>query len=242
MRGRRGSDWLAPGLLLALCVVPSVAGVVRLAELAGSGPVSDANRRFFASPLPVILHVLAVVPFGVLGALQFAPSIRRRWPAWHRRAGRALATLGAVAAFTGLWMAHFYPMPAWDGRVVYVLRLVFGSAMLFSIGAGADAARRRDFVAHGEWMRRGYAIGMGAGTQVLTHLPWFLLVGTPGMGGRALAMGAGWVVNLAVAELVIRRRRVHEARRAGSAGIARLPVRTGSGAGATPQETVGVGA
>lgn len=38
------------------------------------------------------------------------------------------------------------------------------------------AIRRRDFASHGAWMIRGYAIGLGAGTQLLTHLPWFLLV------------------------------------------------------------------
>jgi hypothetical protein len=53
-------------------------------------------------------------------------------------------------------------------------------------------------------MMRGYAIGLGAGTQVLTHLPWFLLVGKPGETPRAVMMGAGWVINLVVAEWIIR--------------------------------------
>jgi hypothetical protein len=54
-------------------------------------------------------------------------------------------------------------------------------------------------------MTRAYAIGMGAETQVLTHLPWFILVGKPGESERAALMGAGWVINLVVAEWVIRR-------------------------------------
>ena len=45
---------------------------------------------------------------------------------------------------------------------------------------------------------------MGAGTQVLTHLPWFILVGTPGESSRAVLMGAGWVINIIVAEWIIR--------------------------------------
>jgi hypothetical protein len=111
-----------------------------------------------------------------------------------------------VGALTGLWMAHFYPWPAGDGELVYILRLVFGSAMTVSIVLALGAIRRRDFVSHGAWMTRGYAIGMGAGTQVLTHLPWFILVGKPGELSRAMLMGAGWVINLGVAEWVIRRR------------------------------------
>jgi hypothetical protein len=56
-------------------------------------------------------------------------------------------------------------------------------------------------------MIRAYAIGLGAGTQVLTHLPWFLLAeGKPGEGPRAVMMGAGWLINVIVAEWIIRRR------------------------------------
>lgn len=104
-------------------------------------------------------------------------------------------------------MTLAYPWPAGDGEVVYGLRIVFGSAMAISIALAVDAVRRRDFIAHGEWMTRGYAIGMGAGTQVITHLPWFILIGHTNEVTRAIAMGTGWVINLAVAEWVIRRSR-----------------------------------
>lgn len=79
--------------------------------------------------------------------------------------------------------------------------------MVASIVLAIDAIRRRDFVAHGAWMMRGYAIGMGAGTQVLTHLPWFVLIGEPGVSARAVLMGAGWLINVVVAESIIRRAR-----------------------------------
>jgi hypothetical protein len=56
-------------------------------------------------------------------------------------------------------------------------------------------------------MMRAYALGLGAGTQVLTHLPWFLLVdGKPGELPRAVMMGAGWAINVVVAEWIIRNR------------------------------------
>jgi hypothetical protein len=156
----------------------------------------------------VVLHILAVVPFSILGAFQFAPAFRHRRRGWHRAAGRVLAPLGMMAALTGLWMTLFYPWPEGDGEIVYLLRLLFGSAMAASIVLGMDAVRRRDFASHGAWMIRGYAIGMGAGTQVLTHLPWFILVGKPGELSRAVLMGAGWVINVVVAEWIIRRERV----------------------------------
>lgn len=200
----RQSDWFVPALLVLLSLVPAAAGTARLAELAAGAEITAANARFFATPLPVTLHILAVVPYCIIGAFQFAPAFRRHNRRWHRAAGSALVVLGLVAALTGLWMTHFYPWPEGDGEILYVLRLVFGSAMAISIILGVDAIRRRDFAGHGAWMIRGYAIGMGAGTQVLTHLPYFALVGTPDELTRAVLMAAGWVINVVIAESIIR--------------------------------------
>lgn len=199
----RRSDWLVPALLILLSLVPAVAGTVRLAQLAG-GAETAANARFFAQPIPVVLHIFAVIPYSILGAFQFSPGFRRRRRDWHRTAGRVLGVFGLVAALTGLWMAHFYPWPEGDGEGLYLLRLVFGTAMAVSIVLGVNAVRRRNFVSHGAWMMRAYAIGLGAGTQVLTHLPWFIFAGKPGETARTVLMGAGWVINVVVAEWIIR--------------------------------------
>lgn len=202
----RRSEWLIPAMLILLSLVPAIAGTARVAELASGAAVTPANARFVAQPTPVVLHVLAVIPFSLVGAFQFAPGFRRRHRAWHRAAGRVVAVCGLVAALTGLWMTLVYPWPEGDGTAVYLLRIVFGTAMLASIVRALHAIRRRAFAAHGEWMMRGYAIGMGAGTQVLTHLPWFLLAdGQPGESARAVMMGAGWVINVVAAEWIIRR-------------------------------------
>ena len=202
----RRLDWLVPAMLILLSLVPAIAGTARLAQLAGGAAVTAENARFFAHPIPVVLHILAVIPYGIVGAFQFSAGIRRRNRNWHRAAGRVLAVLGLLAALTGLWMAHFYPWPAGDGYGVYVERLVFGTAMIASILLALGAVRRRDFKAHGAWMIRAYAIGLGAGTQVLTHLPWFILVeGKPGESARTVMMGAGWMINVIVAEWIIRR-------------------------------------
>ena len=198
---------MIPTLLILLSLVPAIAGTARLAELAGGAEVTPTNARFFAQPIPVVLHILTVIPFSILGAFQFSPGFRRRNRPWHRAAGRVLGVCGLVVALTGLWMAHFYPWPEGDGQGVYLERLVFGTAMLASIVLGIDAVRRRDLKAHGAWMIRAYAIGLGAGTQTLAHLPWFVLAdGKPGEGARTVMMGAGWIINVVVAEWIIRRR------------------------------------
>lgn len=202
----RRSDWLVPALLVALSLVPAAGGAARLQDLASATEVTTENARFFAMPLPIVLHILTALPYSILGAFQFSAGIRKRYRRWHSAAGRVVGVLGLVVAISGLWMTITYPWPAFDGVAVYLFRLVFGAAMAISIVLGIDAVRRRDFVAHGAWMLRGYAIGMGAGTQVFTHLPWFILVGQPTELPRAVMMGSGWIINVIVAEWIIRRR------------------------------------
>ena len=116
-----------------------------------------------------------------------------------RRLGRALS---------GLWMAMFYAIVPADSAILHGFRLFFGSAMAVSIVLGYLAIRRRDVNHQQDWMRRTYAIGMGAGTQALTQLPPLLLFGAPDELTLALMMGAAWVANIAVAEWLIRRARV----------------------------------
>ena len=54
-------------------------------------------------------------------------------------------------------------------------------------------------------MARAYAVGQGAGTQALILGPIVLLVGQPAGNFKATAMGAAWVINLVVAEWLVRR-------------------------------------
>ncbi|PRY45142.1 DUF2306 domain-containing protein [Umezawaea tangerina] len=209
--GRPG--WLVPTGLILLTAIPVGAGAFRVSQLAGGAAVTPDNARFFATPLPVVLHIIGASAYCVLGAFQFAPALRREHPRWHRVAGRVLVPAGLVAALSGLWMALFYPLPAFDGDLVKVFRLVFGTGMVAALVLGFRTARRRDFRAHRAWMMRAYAIGQGAGSQAFTHLSWMAVFGDPTVFQRALLMLAGWVVNLAVAEWFIRRRPVLVARR-----------------------------
>jgi uncharacterized membrane protein len=205
--------WVVAALIL-LSAIPLAGGAHRLSQLAGGTAITPANARFFASPLPVVLHIVSVSLYAILGAFQFVPGLRRRRHAWHRIAGWILIPCGLIVALSGLWMTLFYPWPVGDGAILYGLRLLFGSAMLLSILRGIAAIWQRDFAAHGDWMLRGYAIGMGAGTQALTLMAGEMIAGRPDELRRALLMGAGWLINLAVAEWIIRRRSARPARTA----------------------------
>jgi hypothetical protein len=57
------ADWLVPSGLIALSLVPALAGTVRLAQLAAGATITPDNARFFAAPLPVAIHIPTVVVF-----------------------------------------------------------------------------------------------------------------------------------------------------------------------------------
>src|SRR5438477_9940836 len=73
------AKWLVAGLLL-LSAIPMAAGAFRLTELTGGAEITPANARFFASPLPVVLHIVSASVYAVLGAFQFSTRFRRRRP------------------------------------------------------------------------------------------------------------------------------------------------------------------
>ncbi|RBQ20743.1 hypothetical protein DP939_06595 [Spongiactinospora rosea] len=181
----------AAGLVL-LVLVPVIAGGARLAGARGGAEI----------PVPLAVHIVAATGYGLVGAFQFAPRFRRHRPGWHRAAGRVLVGLGLASALSGVWLTL---PPAGEGPLV-AFRLVFGSAMAGCLVLGLAAARRRDIGRHRAWMIRAYAIGAAAGTQAFTQAAWIAAYGPPGALTRELLVGAGWVINVAVAEWIIRRR------------------------------------
>jgi uncharacterized membrane protein len=195
-----------------LSIVPVVAGLLRLLEVVGGPQLLPDNPRIDASPVPVVVHVVAAALYAFLGAFQFSARLRRRRPGWHRSAGRVLVGAGLLVAVSGLWMTLFYT-GAPGGELLWTVRLVVCSAMVTSIVLGFTAIRRRDIVAHRAWMVRAYALAVGAGTQVFTQGIGEGLFGTSDL-STGLSISSGWVINAAVAEWVIRRPAARRARRA----------------------------
>ncbi len=197
--------WLLITGLITLGLIPILAnGVRRIAlslDVAGSATVEAASPL----SLPVILHIFGATVFVILGAFQFSARIRRSTPAWHRNAGRVLIVVGLLAAFSGLWIGVFYSFPSGTGELLLAFRLLAGLGMAASIVLGFAAIRRRDIRRHRAWMIRAVAIGLGAGTQVFTLGFGEAIFGRTEL-SVALLNGAGWAINLAIAELAIRRR------------------------------------
>ena len=202
-RSARPTGWV-PFALVALVAIPAVAGSLRLVELAGGPLLLPANPRMTASPVPVVVHITCAVPYAVLGAFQFSARLHRRHPGWHRATGRVVVALGLAVAASGLWMTLFYARQPGTGELAYLLRLAFGSALAACIVLGVSAIRRGDVPTHQAWMTRAYAIALAAATQTFTLGLGPALFG-PSALTKDLSLGAGWVINLDVAEVVIHR-------------------------------------
>lgn len=192
--------------MLVLSAIPFAAGIARIAGLAGSPSITLENARFVAAPLPVIVHILSASLFSILGALQFSTELRRRTPQWHRVSGRIVAASGVFAALSGLWMTVVYPIPPeLQGSLLCVVRVFVSLGMLLSFFLSISAAMQRDITVHRAWMVRAYALGQGAGMQVVVLLPWMLLLGKPSALQRDVLMSMAWLINLIVAELIIQK-------------------------------------
>jgi uncharacterized membrane protein len=196
-----------------LSAIPLTAGVLRLVQLAGGPAAMPADHRFTGFPVALVAHILGAAVFALVGAFQFVPRLRRR--NWHRRAGRVVAVAGLVVAVSALWLTLFYDPQPGSGAILFVFRLVFAPTMAACLVLGFAAIRRRDISSHRAWMMRAYALGLGAGTQAFTEGIGAAVFGQ-GVLAADLSRGAAWVINLAIAEWLIRRparRRTRRSRR-----------------------------
>ena len=131
-----------PAALAALSAIPLTAAMLRLTQLAGGPAVIPADHRFASFPLPLVVHIVGATAYALAGILQFVPRFRARHLPWHRRAGRVLAVAGLLVAISALWMTLFYQAQPGTGDLLYLLRLVFGSAMAACLVLGFASSMR----------------------------------------------------------------------------------------------------
>lgn len=202
--GARSGWRLAVGLVV-LSAIPLAAGALRLLELVGGPELRAPDPRFADPPVALVVHILGSAVFALVGVLQFLSRFRRSHRRWHRRAGRLLMLTGLAVGLSALWLTLFYEPQPGTGSLLFGFRLLFATAMVVSLAIGFLAVRRGDIHRHRAWVTRAYAIGLGAGTQAFTEGFAEAVFGEGVLVGD-LAKGAGWVINLAIAEWAIRRR------------------------------------
>jgi Predicted membrane protein (DUF2306) len=103
-------------------------------------------------------------------------------------------------------MTAGYAIPAeLQGHLLSTVRMVVGLSMTLAIVLAVRAVLQRRVAQHSAWMIRAYALGQGAGTQVIIMLPLTLVFGEPTFFIRDVLMTSAWALNIVFAEWIIRR-------------------------------------
>jgi uncharacterized membrane protein len=205
-----------PRLVVAVAVVAVVAVPVLLFPYVTMDP--DRSRI----PVPTDLHYTALVVHVftasaalLVGVMQLVPRIREH-RVLHRRLGRAFLLLGLVAfGLTGIPLALSTP----NGDVTRYGILVPAVGWLVCAALGLAAIRGGRLAAHRAWMIRTFALTFFAMTARMV-VPLLIAVQMPFQDDRSpsavreladstipYGQWLGWIIDLAVAEYVIRRLR-----------------------------------
>jgi uncharacterized membrane protein len=193
---RLTSVWLWTATLFAAAIALTSYRYL-LPGMPGGAPEIVANH--FTKTGALVLHAGVSATVLILGALQFFPKFRARWPAWHRRAGTIYVIGCMIGGGAGLVLAA----GSTEGPIATV---GFGLLAIAWLGATANAwryAKARDFLRHRRWMTRSYALTFAAVTLRI-YLPIvFVAHWDADVGYRAISFLC-WVPNLIVAELWLR--------------------------------------
>ncbi len=196
---------LALGLATAGCLLIGLYAVALTASGYRLLPPDIAANGF---PLALRLHITTAGVALLLVPWQLWPGLRRRWPALHRRLGKAYAVAALAGGLSGLAAAfstQYGPLAAagfatlgvaWTGTTVAALR----------------AALRGDLATHRRWALRSFASAFAAVTLRL-ELPLAAGLGLSFETAYPVVAWLCWVPNLLMAEWWLSRRSVETPRR-----------------------------
>jgi len=190
-------------LLTFFSAIPVLNALVNVFQIP-SGTYPKDSAHLAVAPISWFAHVLAGVAFGITGPAQFVRALRHRFGVLHRVLGRIFVLSGAIIGLSGL--SILAQVTSVRTPLADIARGFFGLALLIALALAMAAIRDRDFLRHRAWVIRAYAVGMGLGTVALVFFPIYIVTGQPPIGLTSdILFVASWVLNIAFAEVVIRR-------------------------------------
>ena len=103
----------------------------------------------------LIIHLSFGIVALVLGAIQFWPAIRNKFPRWHRGSGKVYIICAILAGVTAFYLLSNYPLP---GSVppLAILAMLWISTTIFAW----LFARKKNFKLHKQFMTRSYVCAL----------------------------------------------------------------------------------
>jgi len=121
---------------------------------------ADPMRAHFA-PFKwwLLPHALAGACALVVAPLQFSDRLRRKWPRWHRIAGRVYVIGVLILAPLGAYIEYFEERLG-SARSFTIATAVFALLLLVTTGIAFFYAVKRRIRQHRQWMTRSYAVAL----------------------------------------------------------------------------------
>jgi uncharacterized membrane protein len=126
------------------------------------------NPGFLDYPTIVALHVILGGLYVAFAPFQLVRRIRRRWPGYHRWAGRLLVVTGLAAGVCALFMAWVIPFAGWWSRIILGF---FGILFCLALVRAYLYIRAGRVALHREWMIRAFALGLAPALDRLIVVP-----------------------------------------------------------------------
>lgn len=201
--------WVAPVLWLvgALAIYSAIdrMQITFGALITGVMPGNAADMHYVKHALLISFHIIPGLLFLVLGPLQFIASVRKRWPKFHRVSGRIFILSGYITAVSAIAINIVFP--PFGGLFKSIAVYVFSIAQIVTLTIALQSILRRNIARHRVWMIRAFAIGLAISTMRIFFIPAYLLYGVPSDFTVGLGMWIGFLVNIAVAEIILWRER-----------------------------------
>jgi uncharacterized membrane protein len=199
---RQRAAWFGWGMVAVLAVLFAVVAL-RLLSFNPEAVSEELRPNLLRHPFLFYTHVV-IAPFALLiGVWQFLPPTRRN--SYHRWAGRLYMVFVGIASIAGFVIATSSESGAAAGIGFMILAVLW-------LGATAKAyflARAGNFVAHRTWMVRSYALTCAAITLRII-VPTGIALGQGFTRSYIAAAWGSWIINLVIAELIVRRVRFRE--------------------------------
>lgn len=123
----------------------------------------------------------------------------------HRQFGRLYAYVTLLLAGPSGLVIACYANGGWSSRLGFCLLALL---WIFFTAMGVHTARRKNFKAHRRWMTRSFALALSAITLRAWKLALVLAFHPRPMDVYRVVAWLGWVLNLAVAEWILRKTKV----------------------------------
>ncbi|NNF66121.1 MAG: DUF2306 domain-containing protein [Gammaproteobacteria bacterium] len=139
--------------------------------------------------ISVATHLALAIVIHFFGPLQLVPSVRFRFPAFHRWSGRAFILSVIIAVAVGFYMLVIREIGAWTLRAGFTVQAFL---VLWFAGQALRYARQKNFAVHMRWATRLFLAASAVWFFRVMIMIWFVMTGGIGIDQSD---GTGWFID-----------------------------------------------